>query len=98
MPKSLFYQELTDNLSALLSGENDLIASLANTSALLFEKLDTINWVGFYLNDGDSLVLGPFQGKIACVRIGFGKGVCGTAYSENRILSVKRMSYLLSGT
>ncbi|SUC14488.1 Free methionine-R-sulfoxide reductase [Proteus vulgaris] len=88
MPKSLFYQELTDNLSALLSGENDLIASLANTSALLFEKLDTINWVGFYLNDGDSLVLGPFQGKIACVRIGFGKGVCGTAYSENRILRV----------
>ncbi|CRL64805.1 Free methionine-R-sulfoxide reductase [Proteus vulgaris] len=88
MPNSLLYQELTDNLSALLSGENDLIASLANTSALLFEKLDTINWVGFYLNDGDSLVLGPFQGKIACVRIGFGKGVCGTAYSENRILRV----------
>lgn len=88
MPKSLFYQELTDNLSALLSGENDLIASLANTSALLYERLGTINWVGFYLNDGDSLVLGPFQGKVACVRIGFGKGVCGSAYSENRVLRV----------
>lgn len=88
MPKTLFYQELTDNLSALLAGENDLIASLSNTSALLFEKLETINWVGFYLNDGDSLVLGPFQGKIACVRIGLGKGVCGSAYSENKILRV----------
>ena len=63
MPQLNFYQELTDNLSALLSGENDLIASLANTSALLYEKLDTINWVGFYLNDGDSLVLGHGWGN-----------------------------------
>lgn len=88
MPQLNFYQELTDNLSALLSGENDFIASLANTSALIYEKLDKINWAGFYLNDGNSLVLGPFQGKVACVRIGFGKGVCGTAFSENKILRV----------
>lgn len=63
MPQLNFYQELTDNLSALLSGENDFIASLANTSALIYEKLDKINWVGFYLNDGNSLVLGPFKVK-----------------------------------
>ncbi|EKT56279.1 GAF domain-containing protein [Providencia sneebia] len=88
MDKNKFYRELSDNLSALLAGEYDLIASLANTSALLYERLEGVNWVGFYLKNGQELVLGPFQGKIACVRIPYGKGVCGTAYSQNKIYRV----------
>ncbi|WP_277849975.1 GAF domain-containing protein [Moellerella wisconsensis] len=88
MDKQILYRELTDSLSALLTGEYDFIASLANTSALLFERLENINWAGFYLRDGQQLVLGPFQGKIACVRIPFGKGVCGSAFSENKIQRV----------
>ncbi|CAM3791219.1 GAF domain-containing protein [Xenorhabdus thuongxuanensis] len=89
MDKNKFYQELADSLMALLSGEYDLIASLANTSALLYERLDNVNWVGFYLVDDDTLVLGPFQGKIACVRIPVGKGVCGTAVANK---SIQRIS------
>ncbi|OKP05742.1 GAF domain-containing protein [Xenorhabdus eapokensis] len=85
MDKNKFYQELADGLIALLSGEYDLIASLANTSALLYERLEHVNWVGFYLVDADTLVLGPFQGKIACVRIPVGKGVCGTAVANKCI-------------
>ena len=65
MDKNKYYHELSDSLSALLAGEYDLIASLANTSALLYERLEGINWVGFYLRSGQELVLGPFQGKIA---------------------------------
>ncbi|PHM63824.1 GAF domain-containing protein [Xenorhabdus ishibashii] len=89
MDKNKFYQELADSLMALLSGEYDLIASLANTSALLYERLEHVNWVGFYLVDDDTLVLGPFQGKIACVRIPVGKGVCGTAVANK---SIQRIS------
>ncbi|MDX8000018.1 GAF domain-containing protein [Xenorhabdus sp. Reich] len=85
MNKNEFYRELTDSLVSLLSGEYDFIASLANASALLYERLDSVNWVGFYLVDDDTLVLGPFQGKIACVRIPVGKGVCGTAVANKRI-------------
>ncbi|WP_340620341.1 GAF domain-containing protein [Xenorhabdus siamensis] len=85
MDKREFYRELSDSLVALLSGEYNLIASLANTSSLLYERLGDVNWVGFYLVDGDTLVLGPFQGKIACVRIPIGKGVCGTAVARNCI-------------
>ncbi|TNH42761.1 GAF domain-containing protein [Photorhabdus luminescens] len=84
MNKNEFYRELTGDLKALLSGEYDLIATLANASALLYERLYDVNWVGFYLIDGDTLVLGPFQGKVACVRIPVGKGVCGTAVLEKR--------------
>ncbi|MDC9595514.1 GAF domain-containing protein [Xenorhabdus anantnagensis] len=89
MDRNEFYQELADGLMALLSGEYDFIASLANTSALLYERLDNVNWVGFYLVDGDTLILGPFQGKNACVRIPIGKGVCGTAVSNK---SIQRIS------
>ncbi|CDL80887.1 GAF domain-containing protein [Xenorhabdus szentirmaii] len=89
MDKSKFYQEITDSLMALLSGEYDFIATLANTSALLYECLDDVNWVGFYLVEDDTLLLGPFQGKIACVRIPAGKGVCGTAVSTK---SIQRIS------
>lgn len=75
-------------MCALIAGENNFIATLANASALLYERLDGLNWAGFYLMDGHQLVLGPFQGKIACVRIPVGKGVCGTAVSENRVQRV----------
>lgn len=83
MDKKKYYLELSDNLSALLAGEYDLIATLANTSAFLYECLEGVNWAGFYLSNGQELVLGPFQGKVACVRIPFGKGVCGTAFTNN---------------
>ena len=73
------YEMLTKQLTSLLEGEKHWLANLANTSALLFQELVELNWVGFYLLEGTELVLGPFQGKPACVRIPVGKGVCGTA-------------------
>src|SRR5476651_99685 len=88
MNKEEFYAELKRDLGALIAGENNFIATLSNASALLFERLEGVNWVGFYLMDGSTLVLGPFQGKVACVRIPVGKGVCGTAVAENRIQRV----------
>ena len=88
MTKEQFYAELKRDLSALLGGETNFIAALSNASALINERLDDVNWAGFYLMDGDQLVLGPFQGKIACVRIPVGKGVCGTAVAENRVQRV----------
>jgi len=77
--KQEFYRELTAQLRALLSGEHDAIANAANMSALLYHTLPDVNWVGFYLLKEGELVLGPFQGKPACVRIAVGRGVCGTA-------------------
>ncbi|NIH12421.1 MAG: GAF domain-containing protein [Serratia symbiotica] len=88
MIKEQFYAELKRDLSTLLDGETNFIAVLSNASALLNQRLDSVNWVGFYLMDGNQLVLGPFQGKIACVRIAVGKGVCGTAVAENRVQRV----------
>ncbi|RLM08109.1 Free methionine-R-sulfoxide reductase [Gibbsiella quercinecans] len=88
MNKEQSYAELARDLAALLDGERNFIAALANASALINERLDDVNWVGFYLMDGAQLVLGPFQGKIACVRIPVGKGVCGTAVAENRVQRV----------
>jgi L-methionine (R)-S-oxide reductase len=85
MTKESFYAELKRDLSALLDGEDNFIAALSNASALLNERLDDVNWVGFYLMEGHQLVLGPFQGKIACVRIPLGKGVCGTAAAQNQV-------------
>jgi len=79
------YQLLTAQAVALIEGETDLTANLANISALLNMNLDNINWVGFYLLRGDQLVLGPFQGNVACVRINLDKGVCGKAFSTNTI-------------
>lgn len=73
------YAELLRDLTALLDGERDLIANAANTSALLYDALPDINWAGCYFLRGNDLVLGPFQGKPACVRIALGRGVCGTA-------------------
>ena len=77
------YQLLTKQAIALIEDENDLIANLSNISALLNMNLSNINWVGFYLLKGDQLVLGPFQGNVACVRIDLDKGVCGKAFSTN---------------
>jgi GAF domain-containing protein len=88
MIKEEFYADLNRDLCALLSGETNFITALSNASALLNERLDGVNWVGFYLMDGEQLVLGPFQGKIACVRIPVGKGVCGTAVSEKQVQRV----------
>ncbi|ATA24160.1 Free methionine-R-sulfoxide reductase [Brenneria goodwinii] len=85
MSKQEFYQDLVRDLSSLIAGENRFITILSNSSALLFERLDEVNWAGFYLLEQDSLFLGPFQGRVACVRIPVGKGVCGRAIAENQI-------------
>ncbi|MBF6128018.1 GAF domain-containing protein [Nocardia brasiliensis] len=73
------YRQLTEQASALVAGEPDRTANAANIAALVFHALPDVNWVGFYFHDGHELVVGPFQGKPACVRIPLGKGVCGTA-------------------
>ena len=83
------YQELARMLQALLEGETDLVANAANTAALLFHGLPELNWAGFYLMNGGELVLGPFQGKPACVRIAVGRGVCGTAAATRRTVRVQ---------
>jgi GAF domain-containing protein len=75
------YQRLAQQADALMAEENNLIANLANLSALLFMELEDVNWAGFYLCENDELVLGPFQGLPACIRIPIGRGVCGTAAS-----------------
>ena len=77
------YRDLCNSLEAILEGVPHRIANLANASALLYETLPDLNWAGFYLMEGGKLILGPFQGKVACVEIEVGKGVCGTAVSEN---------------
>lgn len=83
------YKLLNAQLQALNEDNPYRIAILANASALLFQTLTDINWAGFYLLENNRLVLGPFQGKVACVQIPLGKGVCGTAFAENRTLRVE---------
>jgi GAF domain-containing protein len=73
------YEELVRQARGLLAGERDLIANAANFGALIYHSLPDLNWAGFYLYDGSELVVGPFQGKPACIRIALGRGVCGTA-------------------
>lgn len=82
--KSQFYESLNRQALALLEGEDDVVAAMANFSALLNDNLTDLNWVGFYVMRGEQLVLGPFQGKVACSRIPLGKGVCGTAAYTNQ--------------
>jgi len=77
--KPELYRQLIQAADALTAGEPDDIANMANISALLWESLPDLNWAGFYRNIGGELVLGPFQGRAACIRIPFGRGVCGTA-------------------
>jgi len=80
--KTSLYDDLADSLNGLLQGEPDFVANLANMSALLYHGLGSVNWVGWYLLKGETLVLGPFQGKPACLRIPIGKGVCGSAVAR----------------
>lgn len=84
MDKTPVYQSLLQATRALLAAETDPIANAANTAALLFNTLPGLNWAGFYILHGDTLVLGPFQGKPACVRIALGKGVCGSAAQSRK--------------
>lgn len=78
-PKPALYRQLVQELQGLIAGERDFIANLANAAALIYHSLPELNWAGFYLLKDGELVVGPFQGKPACVRIAMGKGVCGTA-------------------
>ena len=82
--KAALYAELAKQARALLDGEHDRIANAANLSALAYQAVPDLNWVGFYLFDGTELVLGPFQGKPACVRIPLDRGVCGAAASQRQ--------------
>lgn len=79
---STFYESLAKQLEALLGDETDLVANLANAAALIWHTMPSLNWAGFYLMRDGELVLGPFQGKPACVRIAVGRGVCGTAVAR----------------
>ena len=86
--KTEIYSNLASQLRSLFEGERDFIANAANLSALLYHSLPNLNWAGFYIHKSDELVLGPFQGKPACVRIAMGKGVCGTAAQERQTILV----------
>jgi L-methionine (R)-S-oxide reductase len=86
--KAELYSELAGELDALLAGERNRVANAANSAAAIYHSLGALNWAGFYFLDGRELVLGPFQGRPACVRIPLGKGVCGTAAAERRSVLV----------
>jgi L-methionine (R)-S-oxide reductase len=86
--KAELYSELHVQARALLKGERDPVANAANIAALVMHLLPDLNWAGFYFRRGEELVLGPFQGKPACVRIAIGRGVCGTAARDKRVIVV----------
>jgi L-methionine (R)-S-oxide reductase len=86
--KSELHAELLEQARALLTGERDRIANAANIAALIYHTLPDLNWAGFYFMQGGELVLGPFQGKPACVRIALGRGVCGTAARDRKTIVV----------
>jgi GAF domain-containing protein len=88
-PKPTLYRELQQQLAAVIAGERDFIANLANSAALLYHSLPALNWAGFYLAKDGELVVGPFQGRPACVRIALGKGVCGTAAAQRKTVIVR---------
>src|SRR6202022_3592979 len=90
--KQADYARLAQELAALLAGERDLIANAANAAALIFDALPEGNWAGFYFLKGGELIVGPFQGKPACVRIALGKGVCGTAAVQRKTINVPDVS------
>jgi len=83
------YRDLASALEGLVSGEPDAIANMANAAALIWETLHDVNWVGFYRNIGGELVLGPFQGRPACIRMKFGEGVCGVAAETRQVQRVE---------
>jgi L-methionine (R)-S-oxide reductase len=82
------YRDLASALEGLVAGETDAIANMANAAALIWESLPGLNWAGFYRNVGGELVLGPFQGRPACIRIPFGSGVCGAAAASRQVQRV----------
>ena len=86
--KPTIYRDLASALQGLVAGERDPIANMANAAALIFETLPDVNWVGFYRNVGGELLLGPFQGRPACIRIPIGSGVCGTAAATKQVQRV----------
>ncbi len=90
--KTAFYALLREQLALYLADETDRTARLANASAVIAQAFPDANWVGFYLVDGDTLAVGPFQGKPAVSRIGFGKGVCGTAWAQRKAQVVEEVS------
>jgi L-methionine (R)-S-oxide reductase len=83
------YRDLASALEGLVSGETDAVANMANAAALIWETLPDLNWAGFYRNIGGELVLGPFQGRPACIRIKFGEGVCGVAAETRQVQRVE---------
>ena len=85
------YELLLKSYKGLVEKENNFTATLANTSAFIFNTIKGLNWAGFYLSDGEELVLGPFQGKPACTRIKYGDGVCGTALKERETMVVENV-------
>ena len=87
--KTTMYRDLASALEGLVAGESDAIANMANASALIYETLPDVNWVGFYRNVGDELVLGPFQGRAACIRMTFDQGVCGAAAKSRQVQRVE---------
>lgn len=95
MTKESTYSLTNKQLRAVIGNETNFIANFSNAAALLFENLPTINWAGFYLYElaSDELVLGPFQGKVACIRIQLGKGVCGTAFVKRESLFVEDVDH-----
>ena len=88
LTKPELYRELTAQISSVIEGETDPVANMANCAALIFHALPNVNWAGFYLLKGGELVLGPFQGEPACVRIAFGRGVVGTAAEKRTTIRV----------
>ena len=91
-PKPELYRELAGQISALIEDETDPVANLANTAALIYHSLPRLNWVGFYLLKGGELVLGPFQGRVACVRIPLGRGVVGTCAKKLTTIRVANVN------
>ena len=87
--KPTLYRDLASALEGLVAGETDGIANMANAASLIWETLPDINWVGFYRNIGGELIVGPFQGRPACVRIAFGSGVCGVAAETRQVQLVE---------
>jgi GAF domain-containing protein len=86
--KATLYRDVAQEIDALLTGEHDLVANAANIAAAIYHAIDRLNWAGFYFLQGKELVLGPFQGRPACVRIPLGKGVCGTAAASRQTIRV----------
>jgi len=88
LPKAELFRELASQISALIQDETDSVANMANCAALIFHSVPKLNWAGFYLLKGGELVLGPFQGRVACVRIAFGRGVVGIAAEKRTTIRV----------